>query len=207
MHSVPLSPETLKNVDCVLIVTNHKIVDWQMIAEHARLVVDSRNVLPGTLPSDALYAMALVLLFEEPAGPVYLSNAALYSFANGRDVDQGFIAETNFHHFVLIEKCRDGAVLALFDNRNRVALAHTRPVVARHLKNCTVKRCNNGRAFALAHVGFLALFGEVYLVLGKADLGFDIGRLANDIFTRIKPFSHVLLGEIDARFEFDAPAL
>src|SRR4029077_2232276 len=45
MHSAPLLPETLKGADCVLIVTNHKAIDWRLIAEHARLVVDSRNAM------------------------------------------------------------------------------------------------------------------------------------------------------------------
>ncbi|MBL8758491.1 MAG: nucleotide sugar dehydrogenase [Phycisphaerae bacterium] len=47
MKSVPLSPETLRAADCVLIVTNHDVVDWRAIATHARLVVDSRNALKG----------------------------------------------------------------------------------------------------------------------------------------------------------------
>jgi UDP-N-acetyl-D-glucosamine dehydrogenase len=42
-RSVPLSPETLKGYDCVLIATHHAAYDWQMVADHAKLIVDSRN--------------------------------------------------------------------------------------------------------------------------------------------------------------------
>jgi len=58
MHSVPLSKENLKAADCVLIVTNHSSVDWKAIAEHARLVVDSRNALAKLLPIPGRYVQA-----------------------------------------------------------------------------------------------------------------------------------------------------
>ncbi len=45
MDSVPLDEATLKASDCVLIVTDHEVTDWQAIAEHAPLVVDTRNAL------------------------------------------------------------------------------------------------------------------------------------------------------------------
>jgi UDP-N-acetyl-D-glucosamine dehydrogenase len=47
MKSVPLSPDALKNYDCVLIATHHKAYDWEMIAENAKLVVDTRGALRG----------------------------------------------------------------------------------------------------------------------------------------------------------------
>lgn len=43
--SLPLTPETLSAVDLVLIATRHKAVDWNLIAAHARLVLDTRNAL------------------------------------------------------------------------------------------------------------------------------------------------------------------
>ena len=58
MHSVPLSKENLTVADCVLIVTNHGSVDWKAIAEHARLVVDSRNALAKLLPITGRYVQA-----------------------------------------------------------------------------------------------------------------------------------------------------
>jgi UDP-N-acetyl-D-glucosamine dehydrogenase len=45
MASVPLSPATLASYDVVVVATHHKAYDWQMIADHARLVVDTRNAL------------------------------------------------------------------------------------------------------------------------------------------------------------------
>jgi UDP-N-acetyl-D-glucosamine dehydrogenase len=45
MKSVPLSKESLKGYDLVLIATNHSAYDWQMIADGAKLIVDTRNAL------------------------------------------------------------------------------------------------------------------------------------------------------------------
>ena len=44
LESVPLSSETLPQYDAVLIATNHDAFDYDMIREHARLVVDTRGV-------------------------------------------------------------------------------------------------------------------------------------------------------------------
>lgn len=41
--SVPLSPKMLAGYDCVLIATHHAAYDWQAIADHARLIIDTRN--------------------------------------------------------------------------------------------------------------------------------------------------------------------
>ncbi|MBI3272103.1 MAG: nucleotide sugar dehydrogenase [Planctomycetes bacterium] len=43
MESVALTPELLREVDCVLIATDHATYDYAWIVEHAALVVDSRN--------------------------------------------------------------------------------------------------------------------------------------------------------------------
>lgn len=43
MESVPLTPEQLEAVDCVLILTEHSRVDYELTASHARLIVDTRN--------------------------------------------------------------------------------------------------------------------------------------------------------------------
>ena len=58
MHSVPLEQEAVKQVDCVLIVTNHSSIDWQMIADNANLVVDSRNAMADVLPIKGSYFQA-----------------------------------------------------------------------------------------------------------------------------------------------------
>ncbi|MDI6717044.1 MAG: nucleotide sugar dehydrogenase [Actinomycetota bacterium] len=43
--SVELTPEVVQESDCVLIVTDHSSVDYSLIAENARLIVDTRNKL------------------------------------------------------------------------------------------------------------------------------------------------------------------
>ena len=43
MNSVELTPESLAQTDCVVIVTNHDAIDWQVLAQHAPLIVDTRN--------------------------------------------------------------------------------------------------------------------------------------------------------------------
>ena len=47
MHSVELSPKVLESYDCVLIATDHSACDWQMVADHAKLIVDTRNAMRG----------------------------------------------------------------------------------------------------------------------------------------------------------------
>lgn len=44
-QSVPLNPESLRAYDCVLVSTHHSVYDWQMIADCAGLIVDTRNAL------------------------------------------------------------------------------------------------------------------------------------------------------------------
>src|SRR6185503_8900499 len=43
LSSQPLTPEYLRSQDCVLIATDHSSYDWRFIAEHSRLIVDTRN--------------------------------------------------------------------------------------------------------------------------------------------------------------------
>ncbi|MEM6505853.1 MAG: nucleotide sugar dehydrogenase, partial [Planctomycetota bacterium] len=47
LSSVPLSPEALASYDCVLIATNHSAYEWELIAEHANLIVDTRGAMRG----------------------------------------------------------------------------------------------------------------------------------------------------------------
>ena len=42
--SVDLTPENLQGYDMILVVTDHKNIDYGMVAEHAPLIVDTRNV-------------------------------------------------------------------------------------------------------------------------------------------------------------------
>ena len=45
LSSVPLTPETLRAADCVMIITDHTAVDYQAVKRHARATVDTRHVL------------------------------------------------------------------------------------------------------------------------------------------------------------------
>ncbi|MBU3684146.1 MAG: nucleotide sugar dehydrogenase [Phycisphaerales bacterium] len=51
LKSVPLTPDTLRATDCVLILTDHDAVDYGMLSEHATLVVDTRNAMASVPPS------------------------------------------------------------------------------------------------------------------------------------------------------------
>jgi UDP-N-acetyl-D-glucosamine dehydrogenase len=45
MRSVPVTAESLKRYDAVLVATHHAAFDWQLIADHATLIVDTRNAM------------------------------------------------------------------------------------------------------------------------------------------------------------------
>ena len=46
LESQPLTPETLAAADCVVVTTKHSEIDFDQVAAHARVVVDSRNAYP-----------------------------------------------------------------------------------------------------------------------------------------------------------------
>jgi UDP-N-acetyl-D-glucosamine dehydrogenase len=50
---VALTPAALAAADAVVIVTNHKSMDWQFVVDHASLVVDTRNATKSTRASKA----------------------------------------------------------------------------------------------------------------------------------------------------------
>jgi UDP-N-acetyl-D-glucosamine dehydrogenase len=52
-HGIELTPAALAAADAVVIVTDHKAYDWQMVVDHATLVVDTRNATGKTTPSRA----------------------------------------------------------------------------------------------------------------------------------------------------------
>ncbi len=56
LESRPINAETVGGSDCVLVVTDHQAVDWECIAGHAHLTVDTRNALrkAGVVPSGRL---------------------------------------------------------------------------------------------------------------------------------------------------------
>ncbi len=45
--SVPLTAESLKNYDCVVVATDHSCYDYDFVLKHATLVVDTRNATNG----------------------------------------------------------------------------------------------------------------------------------------------------------------
>ncbi len=49
-ESVALTPDVVKAADCVIITTDHSKLDWSMVAENARRVVDTRHALANMTP-------------------------------------------------------------------------------------------------------------------------------------------------------------
>jgi UDP-N-acetyl-D-glucosamine dehydrogenase len=47
LSSIELTDEVLRAADCVVVVTDHRVFDWERIARQARLIVDSRNAVKG----------------------------------------------------------------------------------------------------------------------------------------------------------------
>jgi UDP-N-acetyl-D-glucosamine dehydrogenase len=45
LESVALDEATLKAADCVLIVTDHKAIDWPLVAQSSKLVIDTRDAM------------------------------------------------------------------------------------------------------------------------------------------------------------------
>jgi len=45
MQSVAMTSDALRHYDCVLIATHHSAYDWQLVADHAMLIVDTRNAM------------------------------------------------------------------------------------------------------------------------------------------------------------------
>jgi UDP-N-acetyl-D-glucosamine dehydrogenase len=52
-HGIALTDEALAAADVTVIVTDHRSIDYQFLADHAALVVDSRNAMAGTIASQA----------------------------------------------------------------------------------------------------------------------------------------------------------
>jgi UDP-N-acetyl-D-glucosamine dehydrogenase len=45
--SVDLSPDVVAGYDAVVVATNHKVIDWPMIARRSKVIIDTRNALDG----------------------------------------------------------------------------------------------------------------------------------------------------------------
>lgn len=57
-RSTPLTPKKIADADLVLVATHHDAVNYPLIAKHARLVVDTRNVLAELLRHSPKYFKA-----------------------------------------------------------------------------------------------------------------------------------------------------
>lgn len=55
----PYSPGWLQEQDCVVIITNHDAFDWEEIAEHAPLIIDTRNVIKKVAPEKEVIGLSL----------------------------------------------------------------------------------------------------------------------------------------------------
>lgn len=44
LSSVPLNPSTVCQYECIVVATGHDLFDWELIREHAQLIVDTRGV-------------------------------------------------------------------------------------------------------------------------------------------------------------------
>jgi UDP-N-acetyl-D-glucosamine dehydrogenase len=53
LHGVELTAPMLQHTDAVVIVTDHRNVDYQFVMDHASLIVDSRNITSGLVPTKA----------------------------------------------------------------------------------------------------------------------------------------------------------
>jgi UDP-N-acetyl-D-glucosamine dehydrogenase len=45
LASVPLTRDALADADCVVVLTDHRAVDYRLVADAARLIVDTRNTI------------------------------------------------------------------------------------------------------------------------------------------------------------------
>ena len=68
MQTEPLTPAAIADADCVAILTEHRTVDYDMVLNSAKLIVDTRNAIAGRHPHVfKLGAPAPVMQLETPA--------------------------------------------------------------------------------------------------------------------------------------------
>jgi len=58
LRSVEPTPAALEGYDVVVVATDHAALPWDLVAEHARLVVDTRNALATRMGGDPRYVKA-----------------------------------------------------------------------------------------------------------------------------------------------------
>jgi UDP-N-acetyl-D-glucosamine dehydrogenase len=54
VRSVYLTPELVKSVDCVVLLTDHSAFDYPMICTHGKLILDSRNGFTGVMSPNVI---------------------------------------------------------------------------------------------------------------------------------------------------------
>ena len=75
LHTEALTPEAIGTADCVVILTEHKVIDYELVRRSAPLIVDTRNAIAGThshvfklgAPSPAIEARDFVPAEPAPA--------------------------------------------------------------------------------------------------------------------------------------------
>ncbi|RME04384.1 MAG: nucleotide sugar dehydrogenase [Planctomycetota bacterium] len=50
MRSIPLCPQNLAHYDLVIVITDHSQYDADFLLQHAKLILDTRNLIPGSHP-------------------------------------------------------------------------------------------------------------------------------------------------------------
>jgi UDP-N-acetyl-D-glucosamine dehydrogenase len=58
LASIALSRESIAVFDAVVVVTDHAAFDWDLVAKHARLVIDTRNALASRMTGRSNYVKA-----------------------------------------------------------------------------------------------------------------------------------------------------
>jgi UDP-N-acetyl-D-glucosamine dehydrogenase len=51
LESLPLDRQVLEECDCAVVITDHRAFDYELIAQHCRHIVDTRNALHGMVGS------------------------------------------------------------------------------------------------------------------------------------------------------------
>ena len=49
LQSIDINPESLSQMDCIVIITDHDIFDYAMIQNNSKLIIDTRGRYPKTL--------------------------------------------------------------------------------------------------------------------------------------------------------------
>ena len=70
LHSVPLTEELLASCECVVITTDHQVVDYALVVQHAALVVDTRNATRSTGGPNVVGLSGSALRAAERSGTV-----------------------------------------------------------------------------------------------------------------------------------------